>query len=81
MLMVIAPLMCLEFVDPAVTLLAELTVKRLAGFPGGLCLHTSSEMGTRMIDRKMIVIAIVDIREDTQDVYNSELTKQQLLIQ
>ena len=39
MLMIIAPLVCLEFVDPAVPLLAELTVERLAGFAGGLCLY------------------------------------------
>lgn len=38
MLMVIAPLMCFKLVDPAITLLAELTVERLAGFAGGLCL-------------------------------------------
>lgn len=43
MLMVIAPLMCLELVDPAVTLLAELTVERLAGFAGGLRLCRLSE--------------------------------------
>ena len=38
MLMIIAPLMCFEFIDPAVPFLAELTVERLAGFAGGLCL-------------------------------------------
>ena len=43
MLMVIAPLMCLEFIDPAVSFLAELTVERLAGFAGGLCLYLLSE--------------------------------------
>lgn len=39
MLMIIAPLMCLEFIDPAVPFLAELTVERLAGFAGGLRLY------------------------------------------
>lgn len=51
MLMVIAPLMCLELVDPAITLLAELTVERLAGFAGGLCLCRLSEnqsLGARL---------------------------------
>ena len=43
MLVIITPLMCLELVDPAVSLLAELTVERLAGFAGGLCLYTLSE--------------------------------------
>ena len=67
MLMVIAPFMCLEFVDPAVTLLAEVTVKRLAGFPSGLCLHTLSERELRMVRQgeMMMEIAIVDIREKT----------------
>ena len=43
MLVIITPLMCLKFVDPAVPLLAELTIERLAGFAGGLCLYTQSE--------------------------------------
>lgn len=46
MLMVIAPLMCLELVDPAITLLAELTVERLASLAGGLCLCRLSETKT-----------------------------------
>ena len=39
MLMIIAPLMSLELVDPAVPLLAELAVEGLAGFAGGLGLR------------------------------------------
>ena len=45
MLMIIAPLMCLEFIDSAIALLAELTIERLAGLAGGLCLYTLSEKG------------------------------------
>ena len=43
MLVIIAPLMCLKLVDPAVPFLAELTVERLASFAGGLCLDAPSE--------------------------------------
>lgn len=46
MLMIVAALMCLELVDPAVPLLAKLAVERLAGFAGGLCLYTPSETAT-----------------------------------
>lgn len=56
MLMVIAPLMCLEFIDPAVPLLAELTVERLAGFAGGLCLYTLSESGMPRTDKILAIV-------------------------
>ena len=46
MLMIVAALMCLELVDPAVPLLAKLAVERLAGFAGRLCLYTPSETVT-----------------------------------
>ena len=39
MLMIIAPFMGLELVDPAVPLLAELAVEGLAGFAGRLSLR------------------------------------------
>lgn len=54
-LMIIAPLMCLEFIDPAVPFLAELTVERLAGFAGGLCLYILSETGVPGQDRMLAV--------------------------
>ena len=43
MLMIVAPFMGLELVDPAVPLLTQLTVERLAGFTGRLCLRRLSE--------------------------------------
>ena len=56
MLMVIAALMCLEFIDPAVPFLAELTVERLAGFAGGLCLCMLSETGVPVQDRMLAAV-------------------------
>ena len=56
MLMIVAPLMCLKFVDPAVPLLAELAVERLAGFAGGLCLYTLSETGLPGTDSMLAVV-------------------------
>ena len=56
MLMIVASLMCLEFIDPAVPLLAELTVERLAGFAGGLCLYMVSETGVPMTDKMLAVV-------------------------
>ena len=60
MLMIITPLMCLEFVDPAIPFLAELTVKRLAGFAGGLCLHRPSDSEMLRKDRRSGMISTVD---------------------
>ena len=56
MLMIIAPLMCLELIDSAVTFLAELTVERLAGFAGGLCLYKLSESVMARTDRMLAIM-------------------------
>lgn len=56
MLMVIAPLMCLELIDPAVPLLAEITVERLAGFARGLCLYMLSETGMPGTDKMFAIV-------------------------
>ena len=60
MLMIITPLVCLELVDPAVPFLAELTVKRLAGFAGGLCLRRPSESEMLRKAKRSGMISIVD---------------------
>ena len=60
MLMIITPLMCLELVDPAVPFLAELTVKGLAGFAGGLCLRRPSESEMLRKAKRSGTISIVD---------------------
>ena len=57
MLMVITPLMCLEFIDPAVPFLAELTVEGLAGFTGGLCLDVPSDT------ERLAILSIAEIVE------------------
>lgn len=63
MLMIIAPLMCLEFIDPAVPLLAEITVERLASLAGGLCLHTLSETVVPGTDRMFATKWLANILE------------------
>lgn len=63
MLMIITPLMCLELVNPAVPFLAELTVKGLAGFAGGLCLRRPSESEMLRKTKRSGTISIVDSLE------------------
>lgn len=73
--------MCLELVDPAVPLLAELTVEGLAGFAGGLCLCKQSEYGTSKTERLLVKVCISDMlgkeRHEVQNIRYFELAKQQ----